>query len=319
VNNFFTTLFNIDTSDNSQNDRQILFPTTIMDMGNRDEFITSICSDPDFVGKYLGNTFRSTSYQDSSDVLQLGIISRIINSTFLDQVLSINNAGVEQFFTRTGDRIDGDIAQSFSINSEYQVTPFIGGNYPDEYVWISSDNSGEPVFGIFYQTNQEEYRNRRALSPGYNIYSFATTVPLQTYYGYPKTQDVPMYRWKISPLNTPTNSIFGNQFNNWWTLPNLSTGFYVSGYQDLDAVSSAYFKTNQMSQTFPNIYNGFITNFNPTPPPSTVGSVPPVSVLFPFPDKSIVVGAPYFFYFGLKNGKTAMNRFIKTYINTEFE
>jgi hypothetical protein len=317
--NFLTNLLGISTSDDSQNVRQIMFPTTILDMGNRDEFISFICNDPDFSGKYLGNTYKSTSYQDSSDVLQLAIISRIINSTFLQQVLSVNNASVEQFFSRTGDRIDGDIAQAFSINSEYQVTPFIGGNYPDEYVWISSYNTnGDPVFGIFYNTTQEEYRNRRALSPGFNIYSFATTVPLQSYYGYPKTQDVPMYRWKIQQ----TNNIFGSEKNDWVT-GSLPNGFYVSGYQDLDAVTSPYFKTNQMSQTFPNIYYGFITNFNPTPPEDTIGDVPPVTLLSAFNNTpgfaSFIVGAPYHFYFGLKNGKTAINRFIKIYIDTELD
>ena len=31
---------------------------------------------------------------------------------------------------------------------------------------------------------------------------------------------------------------------------------------------------------------------------------------------SVVVGAPYHFYFGLNNGKTAINRFYKLYVAT---
>ena len=68
-------------SDPSQNTTQILFPTTIMDLGNRDEFISEICANPNFSGEYLVNTLKSTSYNDNSDLLQLGVISRLLNST----------------------------------------------------------------------------------------------------------------------------------------------------------------------------------------------------------------------------------------------
>jgi hypothetical protein len=301
-------------SDNSANSRQILFPTTIMDLGNRDEFIAEVCGDPDFAGRYLGNTFKSTSYQDSSDLLQMAIISRIVNSTFLQQVLAIQEGGIEQFFTREGDRIDGDIAQSFSINSEYQVTPFIGGNYDDNFVYVGSDSSNEPVFGIFYVSDENEYKNRRALSPGINIYSFSTSPPLQTPYGYPSTQEVPLYKWQISPNNT----IFGNQTNEWYTTSdgNVTTnGFYSQKYQSLDAVNDDYFKTFIMSPTYPNIFYGYITNFDQTTPPTPVTPQPDPSLIA----NPVVVGAPNYFYFGLKNGKTALNRFIKIYIDTTAE
>jgi hypothetical protein len=305
-------------SDDSANTRQILFPTTIMDLGNRDEFIAEVCGDPDFAGRYLGNTFKSTSYQDSSDLLQMAIISRIVNSTFLQQVLAVQEGGIEQFFSREGDRIDGDIAQSFSINSEYQVTPFIGGNYDDNYVFIGGDNSNEPVFGIFYVSDENEYKNRRALSPGINIYSFSTAPPLQTFYGYPNTQEVPLYKWQISPNNT----IFGNQANEWMTNSTgntTSNGFYSQKYQSLDAVTDDYFKTSLMSTTYPNIYYGYITNFDSIPTPVTPQpylDIPPINTIVANP---VVVGAPNYFYFGLKNGKTALNRFIKIYIDTTAE
>jgi hypothetical protein len=232
----------------------------------------------------------------------------------------VNNASVEQFFSRTGDRIDGDIAQAFSINSEYQVTPFIGGNYPDEYVFIEADQSDNPIFGIFYNTNQEEYRNRRALSPGFVIYSFVTTPPLQTYVGYPDTQEVPFYKWTV----TADNSIFGSNANEWYT-DSTGGGFYKRGYQDLDVTVDEYFSTNQMSPTFPNIYYGFITNFLPPPAPPTIPDPPPAEGYIPpvvvpdYGNNAFLVGAPYFFYFGLKNGKTALNRFIKIYLETGLE
>lgn len=288
------------SSDPSQNKTQILFPTTIMDLGNRDEFISEICANPNFSGEYLVNTLKSTSYNDSSDLLQLGIISRLLNSTWSQQLLSIGDASVGQFFSRSGDRIDGDFAQSFSINSEYEINPFISGNYPDGQIYLDEDTPGKPVFGIFYDLNEEQYKNRRGLSPGVTIYNISPL--LQNYYGYSSTQEVPNYKWKLES----TSSIFGNEDNNWHT----TAPFYKRKYQDFDASSGDYFTTPTSSS--PNINFGFITNFDgpynfntPPQPESTPGTTIP-----------FLVGGPNHFYFGLKNGKTALNRFIKIYIET---
>jgi len=302
-----TSIFGTSSPDDSANSRQILFPTTILDMGKRDEFISEICSSSEFEGRYIGNSFMSTSYNDSSDVLQLGIISRLVNATWGQQLFQAGSASINQFFSRTGQRIDGDVAQSFSINSEYQINPFISGNYDDNTVYVGQDSTG-PVFGVFYNatgvTNNSEYRNRRALSPGINIYNFSPL--LQTIYGYPKSQEVPLYKWKIES----SNSIFGNEDNNWFTTANgnqTGTGFYSQRYQGLDASNDDYFKTALMGGSFPNIYYGFITNFDSSGNP--VISTPPIA-------NPVIVGTPNHFYFGLKNGKTALNRFIKLYIDT---
>ncbi len=62
-----------------------------------------------------------------------------------------------------------------------------------------------------------------------------------------------------------------------------------------------------MTSTPPNVKYGFITNINSSGTPILNGT--PLQNTF-------IVGAPYHFYFGLKNGKTAVNRFIKLYVNT---
>ena len=292
------------TPDDSANNRQILFPTTILDMGKRDEFISEICGNSEFEGRYLANTYMSSSYNDTSDILQLGIISRLVNATWGQQLFQTGSASINQFFSRTGDRIDGDIAQSFSINSEYQINPFISGNYEDTKIYIGQDTTG-PVFGVFFNatgvTNNSQYRNRRALSPGVNIYNFSPL--LQQSFGYPSTQEVPLYRWKLAS----NSSIFGNEDNEWYTTLNVGGGFYTQEYQSLDPIGDDYFKTPLMTTNFPNIYYGFITNYNPSGNPVPTG--PPI--LNPF-----LVGAPNHFYFGLKNGNTAMNKFIKKYVET---
>ena len=290
-----------DSINDGSNNTQILFPTTIMDLGNRDFFINQICSSSEFQGRYLANTLNHTSYNDSSDVLLFGILSRILNSNWWNQLLQINNGSIAQFFdSRTGTRIDGDIAQSFSINSEYQINPFINGNYLDNHVFLGQSNN-KPVFGVFYDLGEtdEKYKNRRSLSPGYYIYNVNPL--LQNYFGYPGTQEVPLYKWK---LNT-TTTIFGDEKNNWLTTSNQNItgdGFYSRKYQDLDASSDPYFSTPLSNPNF-----GFITNFDSSGNPVVSSTIN---------EQQFLVGAPNYFYFGLKQGGSALNRFIKLYIDT---
>jgi hypothetical protein len=296
---------NTSPGDISVNRRQIKTPTTIMDLGKRDAFISFICSNSEFSGEYLSDTLTSTSYNDSSLVLQLGIISRLINSTWLQQLFNTNDASVQQYFSRSGSRIDGDIAQSMSINSEYEINPFVGTNYPDQFIWIGSDNTNKPVFGVFYNTSEQQYKNRRALSPGFKIYSFSPL--LQDLVPYNSTQEVPLYKWRINA----NNSIFGNENNNWVTGWVQNSRLTSRRYQMLDTDSNIYpinyFQTSTMTSVPPNLRYGFITNIDSTGNPITNGT--PLQ-------NEIIVGAPYHFYFGLKNGKTAVNRFIKLYVNT---
>lgn len=296
---------NTSPNDTSVNDRQIKTPTTLMDLGKRDEFISFICSNSEFSGEYLADTLTSSSYNDMSLVLQLGIVSRLVNSTWLQQLFNTNDASVKQYFSRTGSRIDGDIAQSMSINSEYEINPFVGSNYPDPFIWVGIDGSNKPVFGVFYNTSEQQYKNRRALSPGYKIYNFSPL--LQNLIPYTSTQEVPLYRWILNDNNT----IFGNEFNTWDTS-------WVSGssqltsrkYQSLDTDSNVspfnYFQTSTMTSTPPNLKYGFITDINSSGNP-VIGGVAL--------QNRFIVGAPYHFYFGLKNGKTAVNRFINLYVN----
>jgi hypothetical protein len=61
-----------------------------------------------------------------------------------------------------------------------------------------------------------------------------------------------------------------------------------------------------MTSVPPNVRYGFITNINSSGNPIINGT---------FLQDRFIVGAPYHFYFGLKNGKTAVNRFIKLYVN----
>jgi hypothetical protein len=297
------------------NTKRIQFPTTIMDMGPRDKFISQICNDSDFNG-YLVDQVKSTSYQDNSDLLQMGFISRLLNASVWDQIIPIGNPsgansegkGIVQFFnsTRQAERIDGDIAQALSINSEWRVSPYIEENYPNNFLYIGEDatSDAKPVFGIFFSSSTEDYSYRRKLSPGIEALSY-NCGGVFSYYGYPHDQNVPHYLWRITG---PTNSIFGTEDNNWDTQVLSNGGFFSKNYQDLDFNTDPYFRKSNNLENF-----GFITNFDSNDTPEIL----PSGVVNGLPNQSILVGAPYHFYFGLSNGNTAIDKFIKVYINTE--
>ena len=272
------------------NDRNIMFPTTIMDLGPRDEFTFEICSNPQLQG-YLIDTVKSTSFNDTSDLLQLFIISRLINTNFLGALLGLGDASINKMFSRSGDRLDGDLTQLFSINSEYGVEGFSEDEY-DGVNDIYIATSGPATLGVFFTSSTE---NRVELSPGVTTF----TPQLTNLFGYPNTQEVPFYQWQLNQQQVPT--IFGSDTNNWNT--NLiGGGFYKQKYQGLS------FKYGSLSQYFNNLASGqkgFIYNSNTS---GNDVAVPPGQ------SNSFLVGAPYHFYFGLNKGKSSINRYITKYI-----
>jgi hypothetical protein len=305
------------------NDKQIQFPTTITDLGPRDEFISQICGDTDLQGYYV-NQLKSSSYKDTSDVVQLGFLSRLVNSNFIEQMLAnatstgwfTEGVGIYQFFnsTRGGYRIDGDFAQALSINCEFKTIPFATDTYPNNFIYVGEDNnspSGRGLFGIFYSSSTQDVTFRRRLSPGSETFSQSPLI--QYNYGYPNTQVVPHYRWKIT---SNSSVIFGSEDNNWDTTPDILGGFYAKGYQDLDYNVDPYFKILGGTSL------GYITKFSPTgiPDPSNTAvspGLPPSTGLISGDLSYNIVGAPYHFYFGLKQGATAINRYIQKYLNLE--
>ncbi len=126
---------------------------------------TTAYYNPQFEG-YLMETFQSTSFNDTSDLLQLFIISRLINSNFLGQMLGIGDASINRMFSRSEDRIDGDIAQLFSINSEYGVEGFSDDVYDDDTLYVAG--SGDALVGVFFTGSTE---NRIKLTPGITTFT----------------------------------------------------------------------------------------------------------------------------------------------------
>jgi hypothetical protein len=222
-----------------------------------------------------------------------------------------NNSNINQLFSRDNGiffknrRIDGDLAQSMSINSEFGVIPF-----SPEFYEVSSTSSNPPVvvvgalsnptMGIFFSSTTEDLQNKDFLTPGVIDFRSGNNANAITFtYGI-KTQVVPFYQWGLNTNAT----IFGDQYNNWRT--NDNGDIFSRGYQSLDRrnfVSPSYFIGS--NAVINDIYaRGYIFNVDINGNySSTSGSYP----------TKFAVGAPNHFYFGLVKGDSALDKFKTKY------
>ncbi len=295
------------------NDRNLLFPTTITNLGMKDDFYQEITFDAS-AKAYIMNSLNPTSYSDTSDLVNLFVISRIANSSFLQQLFGFGNNGLNLLFGRPELRIDGDLAQSMSINSEFGVIPFSpefynSGNVGDPVVILGSGDN--PTMGVFFSSTTFDLQNKDYLSPGVIDFRPNNTLNAITYpYGI-KSQFVPFYQWS---LEQPSNqNIFGSQLNNWKTNFNYNpsdSGIFGFNYQSLDRRNinpPTYFVGS--NNTLDIYQRGYIFNVD-----SNGGySVSMVGI----PLDKFLVSAPYHFYFGIVKGNTALDKFKTKYSISE--
>ena len=314
------------------NDYNLLFPTTIMNLGPKSDIYSEISLDPTYKG-FVMKDLNPTSYGDTSDILTFFVISRITNNLFI-QLLSqrvsglgglsvfTNNNIINILFTREERRIDGDAAQLLSINSEEGVVKFSADAYEsfggaDDPVQLYGNLVSGPVMGIFFSSTTQDLQIKDYLTPGkINFRATPASSAIQYSYGI-KSQEVPFYQWELNPqrrlgisylfpqLTNPT--IFGSEENTWAT---QSNDLFSKKYQSLDrtnTVSPTYFigsntqgdDTRARGYIFMEDNNGVITPNNGN-----------------WPNK-FLVGAPFQFYFGLKKGATALDKFKSKYLADE--
>lgn len=278
------------------NDYFLGSPTTVVDLGPKDNIIQNICAQPEFQGYGMDRLSPST-FNSPGDLLQLFIISRLSNSSFLERIFTAGSASVGEFFSRDdGQKIDGDFAQLVSINSEIGVTPFSPETYSDNSTYFGL--SKEPVVGVFY-TGDTQVRDY--ISPGRTVFIDTPTKFGFNTYGY-RTQTVPMYKWK----RVGGVSIFGSEDNTWVTNP----PFYSEGYQNIDRLNdNTYFQSNVKNPSTQR--PGYIYNSQPVRDINGIITGFTYDSTIPVGSEEFIVGAPYHFYFGLKRGRTAFDKFLK--------
>jgi hypothetical protein len=347
----------------SGNRYNLLYPTTIIDLGPRNNYMQEIVMSDEFDG-YVANKLGPTSFQDVSDLLNLFLISRLGNLGNFNAIAVLTGKGVqiESFFDRNPETgvlgigatkmVDGDYAQMIAINSELGVIPFNEINYQDytapgiqDPIFITGGGYKSVVFGVFYRANLQL---RDFITPKRTIIDGLSSIASQTngsincnVNNFPvKSQKVPFYNWEIGlggpTYCTSTKTIFGSQQNDWYTNPIYANngGFMAHRYQDLkrEDPTSRYFRTEPNTLGL-NYYPGFISAVDT----SHLQTTPP-NVGLPYTNtdgyynytadetywdqrndvpRAIHTGAPFYFYFGLKKGQTAYDRFSRKWIPTQ--
>ena len=293
------------------NDRNLLFPTTIINLGMKDSFYEEIIYDPSSRG-YVMNTLNSTSYSDTSDLVNLFVISKITNANFLQQLIGGGDNSLNDLFSRPERRVDGDLAQSMSINSEYGVIPFspefysVYGNNDDPVVILSTSSTGSTM-GVFFSSTTVDLQNKDYITPGViNFRPTANANAITYYYGI-KSQYVPFYQWELKQENL--QNIFGSQYNNWKTNESSNinnSGIFGYNYQSLDRRNinpPTYFDgSNNTSDIY---QRGYIFNVNSNGQYSYSMSG--------IQSSKFLVSAPYHFYFGIIKGSSALDKFKTKY------
>jgi len=294
------------------NSKNLLYPTTIVNLGMKNLFYSEITFNPSTKG-YIMDNLDSTSYSDMSDLVNLFVISRITDENFLAQLFAVfnKNNSLDQLFTRNEKRIDGDLAQLMSINSEEGVINFSPEYYsatglPSDPVVILAPNSNNVTMGVFFSSTTEDLQFKDYLTPG----RINFRGPNNELYPYPygiKSQVVPFYQWKLNN----TNTIFGDQYNSWSTDTN---DIFSKEYQSLDRTSlksPSYFRGSNIAIT-DTFARGYIFNTSANSPTSWSYSINAGQ----YPNK-FLVGAPFHFYFGLIKGDSALDKFKRKYSDNE--
>jgi hypothetical protein len=292
-------------NDGSVNDLNLLFPTTLVNLGMKDVFYSEITFDPTTKGYIIPN-INPTSYGDTSDLVNLFVVSRITDENFLQQLIPLGDNGINQLFSRNERRIDGDLAQLMSINSEIGNINFSPEYYDNVHGESNQPTtilgtSSNPTIAVWFSSTTENLQTKDYLTPG--RINFRGTDDIG-YYPYPygiKSQVVPFYQWRLNN----TNLIFGNQYNTWAT----SSSDIVQNirYQSLDRYASdtPYFYSNNSESNDLNA-RGYIFNVNGTVGDGQYSSTGALKQKF-------VVGAPFQFYFGTIVGQTSLDKFKTKY------
>ena len=352
------------------------YPTTIMDLGPRADFLQELVMSDEYDG-YLVNKLTSSTYSHVDEILNLFIISRFMDNNFLNNLLGAFNIFAYFQNSRKGKYlIDADYSQLISINSELGVAAFQSSNYPDapttvgaggfvtgiRYKILSGGTASNPTdftsigappgyvagtttfiatgpgtgtgtalvdpgiqnpiffdcknsLGIFFSSDTQI---RDYVSPKRTIINpTGTTSSICTFNNFTVySQEVPLSQWRIDGGGEHAGSIFGGESNDW----DFQT-IFSSKYQSLDRLLpvSRYFRTTNQSQN--DFFKGYIyavTNGNslPTYQNNSITAKPQYwSQNTPETDL-ITVGAPFHFYFGLRRGASAFDRFRTKWINT---
>jgi len=297
---------------NKLNYYNLMYPTTIINLGIKNKLLIG-SRGFDTYG-YMVNQINYTSYSDNSDLINMFVMSRVLDSSILKNLNKNTNITINSFFSRNGKKVDGDLAQLMSINSEFGVVKF-----SSEFYSFTNNNSPSLIFrekgrnymGVFYSSLQDDLTYKDYISPGRIGFRDSITNSLIPRYFDIRSQEVPFYSWELAENS---NSIFGTDKNNWGT---QKVDIVAKKYQSLERIkprnndtakfseydSTDYFVSDNSDIAY-NSHRGYIYSdingkYNKTKQENT----------------KFVVGAPFHFYFGIKKGFSSLDKFKTKYLN----
>jgi hypothetical protein len=240
-----------------QNTRNLKYPTTLLNLGPRDNSLKYLTMNSNFDG-YNINQLPQTSYSDLSDMINFFSVIRLLDINFWAGLVGRNQ--LTKLFSRgnfkNAAKVDGDFAQSASVNSELGVIPFDSEYYastgPNPSLISAEGYNRERMMGVYYYSPLDDIQMRDLISP-MRIIRYKNISQNQFFYQNlaERSQIVPNYKWRIDNGGT---TIFGTQRNTWAT----NSGVIRNGYryQDLNRITSGYFSDGDLSNdTF---YRGYI-------------------------------------------------------------
>lgn len=306
-------------------EREILYPTTIMDLGPRNSFLNEICTDKNLdVNCSVVRSIGSTSYQDTNDLM-----------TYVLQSKEIKERGrldaPDLFDKRGGGKIDGDIAQLLNMNSQTGIWGYEDESegspyYPENGAFIYDGVGPVGIDFIF----SEDDPDTEIIEKNGAFVRYCINSPGQLS---ETSQVIPYYRWdkKGSGFggvlsNDPKNPEYSNSERQNWIKGYIYQTKYQGGWayegllksppldslfesqedfinSQVDTPFEWYFDTDDTlnvsteSYVLPPLRDCALDNYAP----NENG------------DYHIPLGGPFFFYFGLRSGKSSFDKFIKNF------
>ena len=290
-------------------DRHILFPTTMVDMGSRNQCIQQICLDEKFAEECaVTDQIGSTTFQDITDLV----------SDSYNLKASQPNMQLSDIFARPEKEIGGDMAQALMQNSmlgvfgyetnmgttscDCTVASTIVAPATGDIEYEQPNNMNETGTYVDYAINVNagydiQWRPHLFTASTPTIMTGADLIDCVSYELSGSSQVIPFYIWRIKG-----SSGFGNENNDWqYTRGNYRTA------------SDSWTSTGGTAIINSGDYQNTVGDLNGFALPGTPGDAyPPMSQVT---GPSMLFSQPLFYYFGLRPGETAYNRFIRLYVD----
>jgi hypothetical protein len=350
--------------ESQSNSKRLGRPTTIIDLGPRDEFVSEICTDASLDPNCsVSRSIGSTSFQSFGEILGMVINYRmdVSNNNF-----NLNNFFDNEGFQFSNQILDGDILQLISINNEVGIEEFdlqnpryLGYSYQilDPDIYPNVFKNGTSTYGplpITMYLDEDGQRIRLCLNEPGRLTESSQKVPFflwdkkGTGFGSYDSNQLDNQSWdygsvQVQPLQGMTyaynlTGVTSDPSDKYLLLPitytfsglTVDTGNATNDVE-FDIVSNVDDHTNYDTQ-YPGFTYLYVTSGTTDNPFSGVlytrygdGGVWN-SQSWDFTDDFIIrktqdyyngnkqiLSTPFMFYFGLRQGKTGVDKFIEKF------